>query len=651
MTTEVSKSTQCDESLKRRGASLIDEHRFSAGTFFVLDAMIWFCAMLVVRSITSINFLLEIDWQIHLSLAFAAAILQNFLATLVDLFRSFGTCFFSRCGDLSCLFVVVAGVGLILAPVTLPLGALWTDAYKLIILSTPVAVLFSVGLRLSVISLSAGGGTATSEKFAIGGTVNPQFEPRRWESRYARKIHLTDIAVVLLAVFTAQFLRFESSTDEFPVLLYEDQKHLISYTLLSLGIAFFWLVGLEYSRTRDVKALGIGIVEYKRLFNSSVLTFGVLAIVSYITRAQLARSYMLIALPLGIMLLIATRWLWRKRLQKQRVKNLNTYRTLVAAEPERSTHLTKEIMRNKHSGFDLVGVVTQEGVEAEIGPGVSVVGCYSDIPELIKSKDIDTVIVASNGSLSPEDLRHLSWDLQKLDVDLIVTATLTGVDGSRIHMRPAEGLPLLHVEHPHFDGRKVTAKRSIDLVFSAALLIVLAPLFVVISALVKFTSQGPVFFKQRRIGWNGREFYMIKFRSMVVDAEERLSELQADSDGNGVLFKMNDDPRITKVGRFLRRYSLDELPQIINVLKGEMSLVGPRPPLESEVAVYEEDVLRRLLVRPGITGLWQVSGRSDLSWEDSVRLDLYYVENWSLFNDMVILLKTVSAVLRPSGAY
>jgi exopolysaccharide biosynthesis polyprenyl glycosylphosphotransferase len=204
---------------------------------------------------------------------------------------------------------------------------------------------------------------------------------------------------------------------------------------------------------------------------------------------------------------------------------------------------------------------------------------------------------------------------------------------------------------PRLRRLRQAVKLVFDRVAAAVLLLLLAPVLIGIGLMVRLGSSGPALFTQTRIGRNGRTFRMVKFRSMVVDAESRLDEVAGDNEQDGPLFKMREDPRVTRVGRFLRRSSIDELPQLFNVLTGSMSLVGPRPPLPSEVATYGDDVWERLRVKPGITGLWQVSGRSDLSWEESVRLDLHYVHSWSLWLDMVVLCKTARAVLRADGAY
>jgi exopolysaccharide biosynthesis polyprenyl glycosylphosphotransferase len=223
-----------------------------------------------------------------------------------------------------------------------------------------------------------------------------------------------------------------------------------------------------------------------------------------------------------------------------------------------------------------------------------------------------------------------------------------------VHTQPVAGLPLIHVERPTYSGPTRVVKSAFDMVGAVLLLILFSPFMLAIAAVVKLDSPGPVFFRQERVGVDGTRFRMAKFRTMRVDAEAMLDELrraQETDAGNEVLFKIKNDPRITRVGRFLRRYSLDEIPQLFNVVSGEMSLVGPRPPLAAEVAQYQNEVHRRLLVRPGMTGLWQVSGRSDLSWEETVRLDLSYVENWSITGDLMILFKTAKAVLSSSGAY
>jgi exopolysaccharide biosynthesis polyprenyl glycosylphosphotransferase len=218
-------------------------------------------------------------------------------------------------------------------------------------------------------------------------------------------------------------------------------------------------------------------------------------------------------------------------------------------------------------------------------------------------------------------------------------------------MRHVAGLPFVQVEEPQSDRAGGWSKRAFDLVVSSCVVLALSPLLIFTALMIKLQDRGPIFYRQVRVGIHGDEFEMVKFRSMVVNADKLRDQLDDANEGSGVLFKIKDDPRITRFGRFIRKYSIDELPQLINVFKGEMSLVGPRPLFPKDVERYEKDTHRRMLVRPGMTGLWQVSGRSDLSWAESVRLDLYYVDNWSMVIDLVIMVKTVKAVLVSDGAY
>jgi exopolysaccharide biosynthesis polyprenyl glycosylphosphotransferase len=285
--------------------------------------------------------------------------------------------------------------------------------------------------------------------------------------------------------------------------------------------------------------------------------------------------------------------------------------------------------------------------------GVPVLGGLDNVAEIVRTSGADTVAITATASFGPSAVRKLSWELEDTDAELILAPALTNIAGPRIHTQPVAGLPLIHVDRPTYRGANRILKKSFDVAGSLLLVLLFSPVLLAVAVAIKLTSSGPVFFRQERVGINGDIFRMIKFRSMVVDAESRLEKLQAENRdaGNVVLFKMKNDPRVTTVGRFIRRFSIDELPQLFNVVIGDMSLVGPRPPLKSEVDLYGDEARRRLLVKPGMTGLWQVSGRSDLTWDDTVRLDVYYVENWSITGDMVIIWKTAKAVVSPSGAY
>jgi exopolysaccharide biosynthesis polyprenyl glycosylphosphotransferase len=283
--------------------------------------------------------------------------------------------------------------------------------------------------------------------------------------------------------------------------------------------------------------------------------------------------------------------------------------------------------------------------------GVPVDGGLDDVVEVVRKREADAVAVTSASETAAVYLRRLSWQLEGSGIELLVSPGLVEIAGPRLHVRPFVGLPLLSIEEPVFSGWKRVLKGALDRVGAAVAIVLVAPVLLAIALAVKLSSTGPVLYRQERVGAYGRLYTMLKFRSMVDGADAKLAELLELNEGNGLLFKMRRDPRVTPVGRFLRRFSLDELPQLFNVLGGSMSLVGPRPPLPAEVERYDTSIRRRLLVKPGLTGLWQVSGRSDLSWEESVRLDLRYVENWSLALDLLILWKTASAVVRSHGAY
>jgi exopolysaccharide biosynthesis polyprenyl glycosylphosphotransferase len=285
------------------------------------------------------------------------------------------------------------------------------------------------------------------------------------------------------------------------------------------------------------------------------------------------------------------------------------------------------------------------------GREIPIIGGETQVLEAIRTCGADTVAIAGTEHFGVQGIRRLIWDLEPLGVDLVVSTGVMDVALSRLVMRPIAGLPLLHIEKPQYLGAKRFQKRAFDISFATAALIAALPILIGTAIAIKVGSRGPVFYTSERIGIDGKPFSMIKFRSMIKDADKQLPSLLSANESDGLLFKIHDDPRITPVGRVLRRFSIDEVPQFLNVLRGEMSVVGPRPPLRREVESYDCDLVRRLLVKPGVTGLWQVSGRSDLSWERSVRLDLSYVDNWSMIQDVLIIAKTLRAVFRRAGAY
>lgn len=472
-----------------------------------------------------------------------------------------------------------------------------------------------------------------------------------WRIRTSRRLGVVDAFVVVWAVAGAYVVRF-GLEPSFVVSGYE-----VTYVWLSIALAVSWWVMLGAWNSRQSRVLGSGPDEYKRVAAASLWLFGIVAIVSYVLRIDTARGYVGVALPVGLLGLLIARWLLRQHLNVNRQQGQSMSRLLLLGGPGAIAHLAASLDSAKHAGYRPVAAYSPGAIETpayEPASGLPILGNSTDTQSILRAIDeckADAVAVSAGVQLHPQALRHLGWELAARNVGLIMAPALTDIAGPRIHTQQVAGLPLIHVTTPTLEGGQRVAKRLFDVVVSGALIVLSAPLMAVLAITVKLDSRGPILFRQERVGIEGAHFGMLKFRSMVVDAEQRLAELADRNEGNGVLFKIKNDPRVTRFGGFLRKYSLDEMPQLFNIFAGSMSLVGPRPPLPREVEAYEHDVRRRLLVKPGLTGLWQVSGRSNLSWQDSVRLDLYYVENWSLAGDLVILLRTVRAVFHSTGAY
>lgn len=437
----------------------------------------------------------------------------------------------------------------------------------------------------------------------------------------------------------------------------DTNSHDAEYLLLSVVLAVAWYALLGLWGSRETKILGSGSEEYKRVVAASAWLFGLVAVVSYALRIDTARGYVGLAFPAGLIGLAAARWLIRQHLSVERRRGNSISRVMIIGGPYSAAHLVRSLRSAPRAGYFpvaayLPGTVLDRHLEADFPVPVS--GNETDIESLLEtitSADVDAVAVSSGVNLHPKDLRRLGWELAARDIGMILAPALTDVAGPRIHTQPVAGLPLIHVSTPKLTGGKKVAKRTFDVAVAGTLVVCLSPLFLLLAMLVRVTDPGPVFYRQERVGLRGTTFNMLKFRSMRVNADSELQSLLiAQGSSDTPLFKVENDPRITPLGRILRKYSLDELPQLLNVLGGSMSLVGPRPQREGEVALYDDAAHRRLYVNPGMSGLWQVSGRSNLSWEESIRLDLYYVENWSLMGDIVILLKTFKAVFASTGA-
>ncbi|WP_245627626.1 sugar transferase [Actinomadura oligospora] len=461
-----------------------------------------------------------------------------------------------------------------------------------------------------------------------------------WFARYVHLLVVLDLACAATAGVAGFALRFSGW----------DESGRWPDILLAIGLPLVWVPWLSFAGCYDHRFLGSGAAEYRKVLNAGITLTAAVAILSYATKAEVARGYVLLALPLLVALDVTARRTARSRLHRAREHGDCMRRVVAVGYHDGVADLVRELSLHPHHGMQVVGVCAPEppGLTVE---DVMVLGGFEDVPEVVERCHADAVAVLPCVELNGVRLRRLAWRLEKFRTDLFVSPALLDVAGPRLTIRPVAGFSLLHVDHPELTGPARAAKAAFDRITAALLLIAVAPLLLAVAVAVRTTDPGPAFFQQTRIGRAGRRFRMIKFRTMVTDAERRRVELSARVENGSVLFKLKRDPRVTRIGRVLRRYSIDELPQLFNVVRGEMSLVGPRPPLPEEVERYGQDVYRRLAVKPGLTGLWQVSGRSDLSWDEAVRLDLQYVENWSLLLDLQILWRTVRAVVSGNGAY
>ncbi|WP_050758275.1 sugar transferase [Xylanimonas cellulosilytica] len=469
------------------------------------------------------------------------------------------------------------------------------------------------------------------------------------------RVALTDALTVYMAVFAAFWIRF--GIGELGVL--DDVVVRDHVAITSLVLIVVWLAALWLSDSLDLKLMGAGSQEYARVSNVTIAVFGGAAIAAYLLRWDLGRAYVAIALPLGLILVNLGRYTMRRLLVAERRVGHHLSRAIAVGYPETVEHLIEELRRAPQAGIEIVAacttsspVVEPHSIAQNTTPhitGVPIVGDVTAAATYAATHAIDTVVVTSSDEITPRVLKRLAWDLEPHGADLVVAPGLTDIASPRIHMRPMPGMPLMHVEAPGYSGPQQRIKRGFDIVGSALLILLFSLPLAVTALAIKLTSPGPVLFKQTRVGVAGEPFQVFKFRSMVVDAEARLQEVLGD--GASIYYKPKNDPRITPIGAFIRRFSIDELPQLLNVLIGSMSLVGPRPLTPHGQDIAQREIGRRLLVKPGMTGLWQVSGRNNLSLEQSMRLDLYYVENWSMAEDFIILLRTMKAVVARDGAY
>ncbi len=481
----------------------------------------------------------------------------------------------------------------------------------------------------------------------LAAPADPAGAPRpSWSARYRAQLVTCDVLVVVASAIWALPLSL--------LLVGESTPPTATVIPAIVVAAAVWIAALALFHTRDERLFAVGADEYKRMIGASTTAVGVIGLIFLSLDMTAPRAYLLATCILGIPLLLLGRWEWRRWLNLERRAGRELPRAVVVGDVVEVNEVIRR-MSAKPAVYAVAGVALDApGQRATTLPGdptIPVVGASAEVVAAARRVDAQAVIVAGATSGGCDFVRQLSWQLEGTTIELVLATRLTEIAGPRIHVQIIDDLPLMHVDIPRFEGGKHLAKRALDIFGSSVGLVLLAPLLLAIAIAVHIDGPGGAIFAQERIGRGGRRFTMLKFRSMTVTAERDLAALLDRDEGNGIQFKLRNDPRVTAVGRVLRKYSLDELPQLWNVLVGDMSLVGPRPPLPCEVDGYDAHVRRRLYLKPGLTGPWQVSGRSDLDWEESVRLDLHYIENWSLIGDLMLLWRTVHVVLHPVGAY
>ncbi len=440
-----------------------------------------------------------------------------------------------------------------------------------------------------------------------------------------------DVVVIAGAITLAHALRFGEGADGLSVVGVSS-----SYSVISVILGAVWIISLATFGGYVTWPKRLNGPSYRPPFRATFLVIGLLAIGSLVMNLDLSRAYLLSALPLGLGGLLIARLVSRAWIAGHRARGRYIRRALVVGTTERSSQLAALFDVSGPSAVEVVAITDSTQLRARV------LG-------LVAEHRIDIIVITEERE--EMNLRQLLWDVEGSGAVVWLTVDVPELAAPRAEFHPIDGLPIVEVEPADRSVSKRRGKRAFDIVVSLIALVFASPVIAVCAILIRLESRGPIFFRQSRIGRDGTIFSIVKLRTMRVDAEKEVADLLHRNEGAGPLFKIKDDPRVTRVGKHLRRLSLDELPQLFNVLAGDMSLVGPRPPLPSEVAEYDKASHRRLIVKPGMTGLWQVSGRSDLTWEQGVRLDLFYVENWSVSGDLEILFQTVGVVLRPKGAY
>jgi exopolysaccharide biosynthesis polyprenyl glycosylphosphotransferase len=467
----------------------------------------------------------------------------------------------------------------------------------------------------------------------------PRVRFRAWSGRYVATLAAADVVIGALAAAVPSL--FSNSLNHQPTIV----------AALAVVGAVVWPLAIGLARGYIKYRVGVGSEELRAVLRAGVGVVVAGAFPAGLLAQQTLLTLVVVGVPFAVLLSTATRFAARKALHHRQGKGMSVRHVVVVGSAAAARELHERLEGETHCGMKVVGAcLPKHEIGTVVDLGMPILGNLSEVGEVVKAMDCDAVAVTSDDATRYNYLRKLAWSLEGTGIEMLVDPGLVEVAGPRMHIRPLMGAPLLHIEEPHFSGWRKLLKRTSDVLLTSVGLLAISPVLIGIAVAVKLQDGGPVLFKQKRVGKGGEEFWMYKFRSMVVDAEARKAALMARNEGKGGLFKLGDDPRITRLGHFLRDFSLDELPQLFNVLNGTMSLVGPRPHLAHELAQMPSEASRRALVTPGLTGLWQVSGRSDLEGDDAVRLDLRYVENWTFTLDMLIMWKTASAVLAKRGA-
>ena len=411
-----------------------------------------------------------------------------------------------------------------------------------------------------------------------------------------------------------------------------------------------WVLALCLARCYDRSLLGEGVEEFRRVVLTALSVLGCAAVVVWVGRYDVPAAAVAASLSLMTALTLAQRYGQRRLLRRARIHGRYRRTTLLVGPGPGVAALHTQLGREAGSGFDVVGCCLSGTTgPGQVFAGLPVLGRPGDVVDVVRRFGVDTVAVLPSPELDGAALQRLGWELTTSGTDVLLAPMGTETAG-RVRTRWVCGLLLLDVGRPDVRGPRRLVKTAFDWIGAALGLVVLLPVLLGIAVAVKTTSPGPVLVRQQRVGRDGALFPVLRFRTAELDDERPIAQLTRLDDGTGMLVGKLQEPRVTRVGRALRRHSLDELPQLLNVLRGEMSLVGPRPILPTEIRRFDDELRRRCAVKPGLTGLWQIGGRSGLSWEESARLDVQYVENWSLRLDLSILLRTAGAVIRAEGA-